>query len=283
LRLSLLVTILVLAAFIRLHDLTAQSLWYDEGIAVDAATQPNVLAVVQADPSNPPLYFLLLHLTTRVTGDDLFALRWPPAMLGVLGVALAYQLGRRLFDETAGLFAAALCACSPLLWWASQEARMYGLLAVLATLAALAWHALRARPERASWLLLWGAELGLLYTHSTGPIAAVWLNVVTALGWLIERSVQRPPWKTWIAGQIGVALLWTPWLLGAFSLLAANRVAPARPCSKLAGRAHLAGVGRARHRRQRAGTGYAPPRSHYWRCSSSLAPRPRAGCRASCW
>jgi 4-amino-4-deoxy-L-arabinose transferase-like glycosyltransferase len=220
-----LVGVLLVAAAARTWNIRSQSIWFDEGWSAYAAVQPSLAAAVAADPTNPPLYYVLLNGFVAGAGDSELALRWFSLLLGVLGIALVYQLGRRLFDRRAGFAAALLAAFSPLLWWASQEARMYTLLAVLVLVAALAWHELlrdakRTRFSRA-WWLLWGSELALLYAHNTGPVIVLWLNAVTLLAWVTGRRLRRPDWRVWIAGQIAVALLWSPWLVTRFILLGA--------------------------------------------------------------
>ena len=231
-RLALWITVLVLlaATAVRFYHLHKQSLWFDEGIVVHAAGQSSWTAVVQADPTNPPLYAFLLHLTLPALGDSLFALRWPSAMLGVLGVVLTVRLARRLGGRAAGLFAGLLAAFSPILWWASQEIRMYGLMAALLLVVAEAWfEIMRGRgPARAAWLRLWAAEALLLYSHTSAPVVMLWLNVVTPLAWLTRRSLRRPDARTWVIGQVAVVAAWLPWFLGNFlKVKAANTVAPA--------------------------------------------------------
>jgi len=230
------------AAVIRFWRIDAQSLWFDEGIAWHVATQPDLPAAIAADPTNPPLYFLLLYAGVRLAGDTEFAMRWLSVMIGLLAVPLSYQLARRLFNPTAGALAALLAACSPPLWWASQEIRMYGLMVALALVAALAWHRLLHSRSPQAWLALWAAELGLLYSHSTGPIFALWLNTVTLLAWLtrrnLRRDLRRPRWQTWLIGQVIVGLLWTPWLVARFvGLPGANQtvVSPPALTPELAG------------------------------------------------
>jgi len=225
----LLVGIILAALVARLYRIQAQSIWFDEGWSAYAAVQPTLRAAVEADATNPPLYYLLLNIAVHGMGDSPLALRGFSTMIGVLVIPLAYRLARRLFDERAGLAAAFLAAFSPLLWWASQEARMYTLLAVLLLMTALAWHRLLYRPARWRWLALWGGELALLYAHNTGPAAVLWLNLVTILVWVIRRSPKRPDWRAWIAGQIGVAVLWSPWLVTRFVLLQAANSAVTRP------------------------------------------------------
>lgn len=240
LRRALLLSALVLfASLLRFWRIDAQSLWFDEGIAWHVATQPDLPAAIAADPTNPPLYFLILYAGVRLAGDTEFAMRWLSVMIGLLAVPLSWQLARRLFNPTAGALAALLVACSPPLWWASQEIRMYGLMVVLTLVAALAWHRLLDDRLQQSWLALWTAELGLLYSHSTGPIFALWLNAVTLLAWLTQGNVRRPRWQTWLTGQVIVGLLWSPWLVARFVLLpGANQtvVAPPALTPELAGR-----------------------------------------------
>lgn len=213
--------------------LGAESVWFDEAWSAYAAGRPTLLASALADPTNPPLYYLLLHGAVRALGDDPWPLRWLSLALAVLVVPLAYQLGGRLDGRRAGRIAAFLAACSPLLVWAGREARMYSLLAVLTLLAAIAWHRLRGPldprrlPAAGPWLLLGTAELALLYAHNTGPVAALWLNAVTLLAWLGDRRARRPARPgpaPWLAGQALIFLLWAPYLVLRFAgLPAANQ------------------------------------------------------------
>jgi 4-amino-4-deoxy-L-arabinose transferase-like glycosyltransferase len=210
---TFLVLILLAALAVRLFHIDRQSIWFDEGWSAYAAVQPSLVAAAAADATNPPLYYVLLNLSTRFLGDSAFALRLFSTFAGLVGVALAYSLGRALFSRHAGLFAAFLVAVSPLLWWAAQEARMYTLLALGVQVAALAWFQLRQRPARWAWLALWLAELALLYAHNTGPVVALWLNVVTLLAWLADRHARRPDWRVWLGGQALVGLLWLPYFV----------------------------------------------------------------------
>lgn len=246
---------IVLASAISLHRLGDQSIWFDEGWSAFAAARPTLWGAITADPTNPPLHYALLHLWVRVAGDDPFTLRWLSAAFGVVTVPLAYRLARRLAGARAGRVAALLVAVSPLVGWAAREARMYTLLAALSLAAALAWHRLReggraaagagdhgrsVRPagpvRRRAWLVLWLAEISLLYAHNTGPVAALWLNAVTIVAWVVDRAGGRPGrrlawgmwWRTWWIGQFAVAALWAPWLFARFvDLPGANRAVAA--------------------------------------------------------
>jgi uncharacterized membrane protein len=222
------VALVLLATATRLYHLHTQSIWFDEGWSAYAAIQPTLWDAFQSDATNPPLYYGLLNLSARFTGDSEFSLRWFSLAVGLLIIPLAYQFGRTLFDERAGLYAAFLAAVSPPLWWASQEARMYTLLAVFVCLAALAWHKVSEQLCRGDppgrpytkqfrwWLILWLAELALLYSHNSGAVIVLWLNGVTLLAWMSRRSLRVPEWRLWIGGQVIVGVLWMPYFFARF-------------------------------------------------------------------
>ncbi len=121
--------ILLLALGVRFFGLTYHSLWFDEAVSTFWAAQPTDeiwrvgMALVQ--DKHPPLYYLLLHLWTRLVGGDDWGVRSLGVLIGALAVLPAYAIGRRLGGRRAGAFAALLLAVNPFLVWYSQEARMF--------------------------------------------------------------------------------------------------------------------------------------------------------------
>ncbi|MBL8046160.1 MAG: glycosyltransferase family 39 protein [Anaerolineales bacterium] len=208
----LLIACLLFATANRAFHLTSQSLWFDEAFMVQAG-QANWPAVLWAEPNHPPLYALFLFFVVRLAGEGELALRWSSLLLGLGVIVLTARLARRLFNQPAAVWAAWLAAASPLLWWASQEVRMYILTAGCVALMAESWHALLKSPARRHWLTFWAAELLLLYSHLSTPAAVIWINAATLLSWLLHRQPLRPAWRTWVVGQAGVVALWLPWLI----------------------------------------------------------------------
>lgn len=244
---SYFVIVILLAAFAAgLYTIETQSIWFDEGWSAYSAIQLTLQAAIDSDKTNPPLYYVIVNIAARGFGDSEFSLRWVSLAFGVLAVALAYALGRQVFNPRAGAAAALLMALSPLMWWAGQEARMYTLLAVLVLVCALAWHRLMrgSRGRWPWWVVLCSAELALLYSHNTGPVVALWLNVVTGVG--IVASYQLPvksgklkaekkastvgvrqlsakslPFSLstlllWLMSQVVVGMLWLPYFVNRF-------------------------------------------------------------------
>lgn len=207
-----------LAAGFWLTNIETQSIWFDEGWSAYSAIQPSVILAANSDATNPPLYYVLINLTARLWGTSEFGLRVTSLLTGLLIIPLTYRLARLHGGRRAGGLAAALAVFSAPLLWAAQEARMYTLLAVLVLLAALAWtRIIRARGSTATWIALLLAELALLYAHNTAPVVVLWLNLVTLIAWITRR---RPPLLRWISGQIIVGVLWLPYFITRFVLLA---------------------------------------------------------------
>ncbi|MCD6289621.1 MAG: glycosyltransferase family 39 protein, partial [Anaerolineae bacterium] len=125
-RYTLLPLILLSGFALRLYQLGAQSLWYDETVSAFLASEsPARLIAHTARDIHPPLYYLLLHLWSLAAGDSEFALAFFSVFWGTLLIPITYRLARLLADEATGLLAAFLVAISPFNVWYSQEVRMY--------------------------------------------------------------------------------------------------------------------------------------------------------------
>ena len=105
-------------------------------------------------------------------------------------------------SERAGRYAALLTAVSAPLWWASQEARMYTLLALLIVVCALAWWIADVSSAPRGLDCALAGELALLYAHNTGPVAVIWLKssllIVAVVVWLQTRHLPRIAWRIWL-------------------------------------------------------------------------------------
>jgi hypothetical protein len=128
---------------------------------------------------NPPLYYVVAWVWTRVFGTGEVGLRSLSALLGTATIPVAYAAAARLATVRAGLVAAGLAAVSPMLVWFSQDGRSYALMVLLAGISFLAF--VRALQEpRPSWLAAWAvASAATLATHYYAAFLvgaeAVWL------------------------------------------------------------------------------------------------------------
>ena len=174
----------LLAAALRFVRIGHQGFWFDEAnTALLVHFSPGkMIGLIPQTESTPPLYYCVAWVWARLFGYGEAGLRSLSAFAGVLTVPVAFAAGRRLISIRAGLFAAALAACNPLLIWYSQEARSYELLVLLTSLSLLAFAYVRAEPTPravAAWAI--AAALALA-THYYALLAivpqAVWLAVI---------------------------------------------------------------------------------------------------------
>ena len=227
-----LVLILVLAAGLRSCNLGQLSFWYDEVVTMRLAEAPTPAALVhrllEIDATRAPLHPLLLQAWVRVFGSSEAAARSFSVLCGVATVGLVCWLGRLLFDERTGLWAAYLTALSPPLVYYSREARMYAWL-VMTT--CVCWGLLfsqsrirngefgirnserrmRKGEGSRSRLCLIGYSLaltGLLYSHPLGLLMAGTL----ALGSLCFARQFFGGWARWLAAHLTPLILAAPWL-----------------------------------------------------------------------
>ena len=175
---------------LRFATLDRQSFWLDELVTVSLLRLDfdDLLRTIPESEATPYLYYVLAWPWTRLFGFDEVGLRSLSALAGAAIVPVAYGAGAVLVSRRTGLVAAALVSVHPFLVWYSQEARAYGLFALLAAVSVLFFgQALRAGGR---WAFVgWAVASSLaLATH----YFAVFLIVPEAV-WLLLRSPARRP------------------------------------------------------------------------------------------
>jgi mannosyltransferase len=182
----------LLAAVLRFYRIGHQGFWFDEGnTALLVHFSPGkMLGLIPQTESTPPLYYCVAWAWARVFGYGEAGLRSLSAVCGVLTVPVAYAAGARLISRRAGLIAAALTACSPLLIWYSQEARSYEMLVFLSSVSLLAFACARATPTPrllGAWVI---ASALALATHYYAILVVVPEAVLLLWTYRARRSVQ---------------------------------------------------------------------------------------------
>jgi len=233
--------LIVLAGFaLRLYRLGYQSLWYDETVSVLLARRSlPALTAHTAGDIHPPLYYYLLHFWIRLAGSSEFSLAFLSLAFGVLLIPLLFYLGRRLYGVKIGLLGTLLLALSPFNLWYSQEVRMYTLGASLGLLSLLFLLRLiksQGRLRKVCWAgYILASALGL-YTLYYFAFLLLAQNLMV-IGWWLARwakGKQRVSLLPWVSSQIGVFLLYLPWLPIAFRQATNPPVPPWRTFTGLA-------------------------------------------------
>ena len=216
--------IIALAGYFRFYRLSYQSLWSDEGNSVALARRGfSEIAQRTAFDIHPPLYYWLLKIWTFVLGDSEFGLRSLSVCLAILLVYVIGVIGTRLYSPRVGLIAALIATFSPFQVYYAQEARMYMLLTLLASLTLLVTFLLLVElPTLKSGHTFLPFSYGYiifttmgLYTHYAYPLILVVTNIAF-LGWLWQTRAQGIKNLTavlhWAYLQMIPLLLYLPWL-----------------------------------------------------------------------
>lgn len=197
--------ILAGAAALRFATLDLQSFWYDEAFTPVHVLRPSLgdtLHGIVRTENSPPVWYLLVWLWSRVAGTGAVALRSVSAAAGLATVAVSWQLGRELGGRRVAAVLAGLIAVNPLFLWYSQEARVYSLFALTASVSL--WLFVRAdRTPTGRRLACWAVAAAVaLATH----YFAVFLVVPQAVV-LLARRGRAPVVAVAAVGAAGLALV----------------------------------------------------------------------------
>ncbi|MDJ0705457.1 MAG: glycosyltransferase family 39 protein [Leptolyngbyaceae cyanobacterium MO_188.B28] len=247
---SLLIVFIFLAILLRILNLGARELWYDEVLSLllstgqkihyqtpgttpvaladyaallrlpteaslgqGLATLKNVLRGVVGGEPHPPLFFLTQHVWFRLHGATEASLRSLGVLISAAAMGGSYGLGRLLMRHRGGLILAALLALNPFYLFHSLNLRMYGPIVLWVILSAWAMLHLALSKDSQDW-----REKGLWNGLLIGSIAAGLLTFYLFVHWLVVLTVlalylDRHRWRQH-ALRIGAGvLLALPWFL----------------------------------------------------------------------
>lgn len=221
--------ILLVAFWLRVHDLARADFWTDEAVSIQHVRTQSLSTMIDSLARNeamPPLYFMGLRLW-RGFGESEFFLRFLSVFYGITSVALMAVLGRRLLGREAGLLGAAIFALSSMHITLSQWARPYALAICIAIGLLLVALELGRNPSLRGWAVFWvlaatamftlyvlgtmllGTGLYIWYkrrrlglTQGLGPVAAVGLGTLAVFSpWLpivLHQSTWAPKALWWV-------------------------------------------------------------------------------------
>lgn len=166
----LLITALALA--LRLYRLPEQSLWFDEYLSLcnlsapDAVTHHALLRIHFPAQALWPLYSFFQYFYVQIAGASVLSLRLMSVAIGVASVPLLYALVRSVYGRFPGLVSALCLAVSVQHIWFSQEIRAYEVVTFLALVSTLALQRALERGNWGYWLLHFGVNALLPWTHT---------------------------------------------------------------------------------------------------------------------
>lgn len=122
---------LLISFALRLYKLGVFELWGDEAASYSIASLPTVGKIFTYSSrsfyEHPSLFYICLHFWIKWVGKSEWLLRFPALFWGILSIALAWSLFKKLGNKESPLLTVFLLAVFPSLIALSQEARMYTL------------------------------------------------------------------------------------------------------------------------------------------------------------
>lgn len=219
-QLPVLVGILLLTFIARVHHITLESVWVDEGFSYWAIRHRDMWGVLLRDV-HPPLYFIGLWLWASLTDISEFALRYFSVLPSILSVAMVYQVARELeylrrphIQTPIPILAALMLALADMETAMAQTIRMYTwhVLWVISS----AWGFLRfvrlfnrdhrwSRRVVITYLIWLSTSVMLLYTQYVG-LAFIAVQGLTALLFLRRKL------RLWaMGGCLLIGASFIPW------------------------------------------------------------------------
>lgn len=207
--------IVVISFVLRMYDIGANGFNRDELSTLQYAGE-NLGAMLRGTDLDvhPPFYYVILHFWMLAFGQGEVAVRTLSAVMGTAVTWLAYVVGRRLINTTAGLFAAVIIAFLPPHIYYSQLARMYELLMICVLLSAWAAAEFAIRPRFLTAAAYVFSATSMIYTQYT---SVFFILALSAFFLAIKLRVSpRAAWvghfAMWFLLHVAVLLLYSPWL-----------------------------------------------------------------------
>ena len=166
--------VLALAAFtlvgLALRMFANRGIWLDEATSITQAQMSfgDLLTSLRTLDVHPPLHHLIVWALAHVAGTGELVMRAPSYLAGAALIPVLYLTATELWDRRAGVVAAALGTVAPFLVWYAQEARMYSLFMLFATLAVYAQLRALRRGGAGDWALYAFASAALVWTQYFG-------------------------------------------------------------------------------------------------------------------
>jgi mannosyltransferase len=207
--------IVVVGTWLRFRNLSADSIWFDEAVSwrQSKGSLADLISATAQD-NYPPLHNLILYAFMKASGTDTeWVLRAPSALLGIGNIVAIYWLGALIGGRIAGVLAAAILTTSGFHIGYSQEARMYALLALAATLYAAAAFFFVKSPNYPRAALVAVCGLALVYSHPFGTLNWIAIAIGISANILLASDLRRRALRPWVIANVAIAVGFLPWAL----------------------------------------------------------------------
>ena len=164
-----LATLLAVALAVRLYRIDSESIWYDESVTYQSLDCAGPMEYFRTeagyDPLAVPAYFGSAYVWYKLGFTSVVGVRMLSVATGMLGIAVLYFFGRRLFGHMGGMTAALCMSLAKLQIYMSQEIRNYAFTMLFAVVAMYALHEALQTDRRRWWVVNVAANGLLCLTH----------------------------------------------------------------------------------------------------------------------
>ena len=201
--------VMLLAAYLRIHDLNAQGMWGDEGWSIWLARGDTVrdLTMTMVADHHGPVYSILLRGWDLLAGNSVLALRTITVLFSLASIAMLYRLGSTLFTPAAGVGAALALTLMDKHVVLTQEVRDYPMVFFNMMVIAYFYARWRRTPGRGSAFGFVAATICGLYLH----YYCFMVNLAILVHALLTLR-GRAAWRHFIALNALITLAFAPWL-----------------------------------------------------------------------
>ncbi len=228
----LLAAILLLGAFLRLHELSEESIWVDEAFTYHYVNLnwDDMVNILKTNDVHPPLFYLFGSWWNGLLGSSEFFLRLLPAIFGTLSIAVLFLLARKLYGAKVALLSALFFSLSYTMVLYSQDAKMYSMLIFFFLLSLLFLLRFAEKPTLLNSLAFVLSGALMIYTQVLGlviifaeMIAYYFLSYIQLkhncdlLNALFKRIKSKFNPRRFSYAVLGLFLLYLPWLPNTFA------------------------------------------------------------------
>jgi len=206
--LQVLLLLIILCAVIRFAFIGTPSIRGDEGGSIFIAKQgfSTIIKNLKGDV-HPPLYYLALSFWAKL-GESEFFLRSLSTIFSIFSIPFLYLIGKKLFSEKTGLFASAIFAFSQFHLRYAQTLRSYSMATFFILLSTYFFISYLQENKLKNLISYVFVSALCLYTHYYTAFVLVAQN----LYFFLNFKRHKPIIRKWVLSQLGVFLLFLPWL-----------------------------------------------------------------------
>lgn len=212
-----LLTLMLIAALLRVVHMGGQNLWYDES-ASWYQTRLSYTGIIEESVSSathPPLNGVLLKFWVTVLGDSEAAMRSMTVLLNLLTMWFIFLFANRVFNRQIAFYTLLFMAISPFQIYHSNEVRMYTLLTLTAVMAVYFYLKTRENQfalNRDFWLYIVSSFL-MLNTHLFAVFVVACLQIHFLYSLFIHKQLNRSGFlviRQWFIAHFIILLISAP-------------------------------------------------------------------------